>query len=591
MRLHVSGAKPATIGYAIGIFAIGLVYRATFITQGFNATDEGWLQSMGSRIAEGQVAYRDFYFGSPPLSIYEQAALIRAFGEGYGILASRWVFSVEVGLASVLAFVILLRYVAPGLAFLLCLPTCFFTVILYYFTNYSYDGELFALLSIAFLVHAIRGRQWLAVIGGLAGSLAFMAKPTFLGLLGIVILAALANAVAGRRVSSYIVGRLSTAVYVAGFAAGCLLMYLYFAAAGAGGDFINKAFLLPRQTYPVSATFVIWQDMPQWMLQVPNIAGYIAVLLLLFLVLRAESIPDLARLAAAGAVIAVLAVRAVPEAVNGLPTARQDALLLVSIALLWLLNLGAIVLAALAPRSLRERIFPPELPVMALGLQYIGQFNAAGVRFSYYGTFLSVPVALLLLHTLGRLSTPLWRRGVFSIGVSTWAAVLVGVVVALTGIVDTHGVVNRDGPRSQLNSSFRTPHLGGISTLPQNSETVDGVVAAVTSRTHPGDAIFVMPDFPVLYFLSGRRNPTRIGWYESPQVSQAQAEEAVADMKRDPPKVVVLQTYDGADFLHTGPKLDYMSMPQLRPIYLYILSKYALVEEVNDIQIYTPAAG
>lgn len=44
---------------SILIALVGLGYRATFITQGFDATDEGWLQSAGRRITLGQVPYRD----------------------------------------------------------------------------------------------------------------------------------------------------------------------------------------------------------------------------------------------------------------------------------------------------------------------------------------------------------------------------------------------------------------------------------------------------------------------------------------------------------------------------------------------------
>jgi hypothetical protein len=536
--------------------------------------------------------YRDFYFGSPPLSIYEQAALIRLFGDLYTILASRWVFSVEVAVSTVLAYVTLLRWQTAKAAFLLTLPTCFFTVILFYFTNYSYDGEVFALLSLALLVHSSPPRWALSLVGGAAASLAFMAKPTFLILIGVTLLAAIANGAAARRAGhdapSAAITVQSALVYLTGFGLGCLLVFAYFATAGVGADFVRKAFLVPRQTYPVSLTFVIWQDMPEWMLAPPNIAGYIAGLVVLALAIRISGIPDWLRVAAVAAVFGVLLVRAAPPAADGLPTARQDAVLLVGLGSLWVLNLAAAVFALVTPPHLRRRLFPPELGVMGLGLQYIAQYNAAGVRFSYYGTFLSIPVALLLLHRLAQLPSPPWRRGRFEIAAPTWSAIILGVSIALTGIVDAHGVVFRDGPRSQLTSSFRTPALNGIRSLPINAETVDGVVGAVESRTAPDDPIFVMPDFPALYYLTGRRNPTRIGWYESPQVSEQQANEAVADLERDPPKVIVLQSYDEGDFLRTGPPLDYMNIPQLRPIYVYIVDNYRQVDTVGDLKIYVP---
>ena len=593
--MPISRPTSLSVAYGIALFGLSLIYRATFINQGYNATDEGWLQSIGARIVAGQMPYRDFYFGSPPVSIYEQAALIQVFGQGYGILASRWVFSVEVALASVLAFVILLRYVRPTVAFLITLPTCCFSVVLFYFTNYSYDGEVLALLSLALLVHAAPGRRVLAVLGGLAGALAFMAKPTFLGLLPIIVLAALAGAWAERKAGEHAKRwtgiRGAVAPYITGFVLGCLLTFAYFAAEGIGSQFVSKALLVPRQTFPLPLTFVFWQDLPEWMLFWPNVAGYIAALIVLGLVIRVGLIPDYLRLGAVAAILLFLLYRALPSATDGLPTARQNAVLLAAIGILLLLNLAAIGLALFARPDVRGRLFPPELPVMALGLQYLAQFNAAGVRFSYYGTFLSIPVALLVLHRLSGLASPIGQRGDLSIGISKWAALLVGVAIALTAIVDTHGVVFRDGPRSQLTSSFQTPLLAGIRSRPDNTARVDGVVAAVMSLTQPGDTILAMPDFPAIYFLTGRRNPTPIGWYEAPQVSAAQAQEVVAVMAKNPPKIVILQTYDEDDFLHTRHPIDYRAQPHLRPIYEFILANYRSVAKVGDLVLYVPAAG
>jgi len=586
----LKGTIRQSLAYCLALFGLGVLYRATFISQGYNATDEGWLQSQGARIVAGQVAYRDFSFDLPPVSIYKEAALIRVFGDAYGILASRWVFTLEVALASVLAFVIIVRYVRPTTAFLSVLPTTFFSVILFYYSNYSYDGEVLALLSVALLVHAKARRRWLAIIGGIAGGLAFMSKPTFLGLLPIVLIAGLANMLAMRyapRQLQGVQGRWSgVALYTAGFVLSSLGVIGYFALHGAAVELLYNAFLLPRQSYAFPLGFVIWQDLPQVMLFWPNIAGYLAALLVLVLLVRVEGIPDVLRLAAATGLALFLVVRALPSSTTGLPTARQQALLLMVLGSLLLLNAAALVVAILAKGGLKAALFPPELPALALGLQYAAQFNAAGVRFSYYGAFLSVPVAVLFLRGLV-VARPAWRRGQIGIRVSALAPVMIGVTISLTGIADARGVVTRDGPRSELSSTFTTPRLHGITSLPANTSRLDGLVAVVDSRTAAGDPILVLPDFPVLYFLTGRRNPTRIGWYETPQATKAGAEQAVSDMKRDPPKLVILQTYDEGDFSRTGPKLDYEALPQLLPVYRYVTANYRLVDTVGDLQIWS----
>lgn len=588
----MKGTLRQSIAYGIALFGIGVLYRATFISQGFNGTDEGWLQSLGARIVAGQLPYRDFNYGLPPVSIYQEAVLIRLLGDAYGILASRWVFTLEVSLASVLAFAIVVRYVRPTLAFLAVLPTCFFTVILFYYSNYSYDGEVLALLSLALLVHARPGRRMLAALGGVAGGLAFMSKPTFLGLLPIILIALLANKLAARRgggqqpeVST---GWATAGLYGVGFTISCLAVLGYFGLQGAAGDLIYKALILPRQSFQIPLGFVIWQDLPQVMFFLPNIAGYLAVLLVLLLLVRVDGIPDVLRVVVAAALVLVLVARALPSSTVGLPTPRQETLLLAMLGLLLIFNATALLVAVLARGELKAALFPPELPALALGLQYVAQFNAAGVRYSYYGAFLSIPVAILFLHGLA-VARPTWGRGRFGVGAAAWAPIVIGATIALTGMVDTHGLVFRDGPRSELSAGFTTPRLQGITTLPANRSRVDGLVAAVESRTAPGDPILVLPDFPVLYFLTGRSNPTRIGWYETPQVTVSEAEQAVADMKRDPPKLVILQTYDEGDFLRTGPKLDYAGLPQLLPVYSYVIANYRLVDTVDDLAIYQPS--
>jgi hypothetical protein len=140
--------------YVAAIALVGLAYRATFITQGFNATDEGWLQSVGRRITLGQVPYRDFRFAFPPVSIYKEAALQAIFGDAYTLLFARWVFVAEATLGSVIAYLILTRFVRPRIAVLATLPTVFFSVLIYYFSNYTYHADTLALVSILLIALA-----------------------------------------------------------------------------------------------------------------------------------------------------------------------------------------------------------------------------------------------------------------------------------------------------------------------------------------------------------------------------------------------------------------------------------------------------
>ena len=231
--------------YALAIFLIGLGYRLSFVYQGWAATDEGWLQAMGARIAAGQVPYRDFDYVFPPLTSYKEAALHLLLGGSWTVFASRTLFSVEVALASVLGFLILRRFVSDRAAFLATLPTIFFTVIVLAFTSYTIDAQFMALLSIALMVHAgegVRFQRALAAGAGIAAVLAVMAKQPYLAFIPAIPFAALAGAWL-RRGSREPVHPAVRALqvgwgwYLAGCAATAALIVAYFAAAGALGQF------------------------------------------------------------------------------------------------------------------------------------------------------------------------------------------------------------------------------------------------------------------------------------------------------------------------------------------------------------------
>src|SRR3989344_3867084 len=58
-----------------------------FHTKGFISHDEGWVLNAASRILDGQVPYRDFYFLYTPGSIFSVAFFFKLFGES--ILSAR----------------------------------------------------------------------------------------------------------------------------------------------------------------------------------------------------------------------------------------------------------------------------------------------------------------------------------------------------------------------------------------------------------------------------------------------------------------------------------------------------------------------
>jgi hypothetical protein len=589
--------------YALAIFLIGFGYRVSFVDQGWAATDEGWLQAMGARIAAGQVPYRDFDYVFPPLTSYKEAALHLLLGDSWTVFASRTLFAIEVALASVLAFLILRRFVSDRAAFLATLPTIFFTVIVLAFTSYTIDAQLMALLSIALMVYAadgVRFRRALAAGAGVAAVLAVMAKQPYLAFIPAIPFAALAGAWL-RSGSGEPVHPASRALqvgwmwYLAGCAAAAALILAYFAAAGALGQFGYEAFLLGSQGHPVSRRFLLIQDLPEYLTRydalVPALMALIAVLLA-FRIARVYEVARTLLLAGILAFVLVLTLRHPPPPSRPFVTIVAYGVL-VSIGLVALATTVALEGPWLrnnpTAQALRSRLFPPELVFLALFLQWLAQFHYDGLVFWYEGAFLSVPVVLLFVHALSPVALQVRRPASLrlSVGTPALASFLLGVWLAIGGFGVVQERVYEDAQRSQLTADFSTPALHGIKAYPLTQQRVDALVAEVESRTKAGDPIFFLPDFGLLYEATGRRNPTRLDWYNEGFLTPAITDRVLSDLQRDPPKVVFLQTQREGAYERDQPAIDWPNT-KWAPIYDYLVAHYKQVGSVQDIKVMVP---
>ncbi len=570
-----------TLLCAVLLFIASLVYRATFLNQGFNGSDEAFLPALALRVLKGQVAYRDFYFALPPLTLYKEAAVAAAFGNAYGFLASRWVFTVEVSLGSVLAFMIIRRYVSPRLAFLVTLPTVFFTTILYAYSNFNFDAQLLFLVAVLILAWE-GGRERIPVIllAGVFCGLAFLAKPTYVAMVvGIGILGLLRPWMAGPRLWQ---------VFVMGFVAIVGIVFGVIAIAGLFTLFRHQAFGLLLQARPRSISFLLYQDWPHWLF-VPGRAIF-APLALIVLLAAARIRPWLAipAVVVMAGVFAAIIVPALPSSVQGIPTNGQMRLLVGALAVILAINLiaSAVTVAARLPglatkpwaQRIRDEMFPPSIPIIASVLEYLQGVDLSSMRFAYVGTFLGVPVALAFLY-MG------WRLWAGSTTVRVAIPAVVGIFIAVGGAVITHGAPYLDGPRDQMTAELTVPRLTGINTIPANAAHIQGIVAEIEKDTKPGDSIFVFPDGQAYYTVTGRLNPTKLDWYDTLATTPAMANEAVADLKRSPPTWILVQNYHEADFLHATP-LDFENTPAWKPVYDYITANYDLVTTVEGVRVY-----
>jgi len=557
------------------LMVVGLAWRATFIHQGFNPTDEGWLLSAGQRIIAGQVLYRDFDIALPPFSPYKVAALLALFGDGYTVLAARWAFTVEATLGSVLAYVIIRRFAGPGTSFLVTLPTTFFSVLLYNFDSYTLDGEVLLLCAVALLVYAgPRARASLVAAGALAG-LAILAKPTFLLFVAVVMLLRPATALLTGGPPSPLEEVVSKGWrwFLAGCVLGLAPAFVYFGLVGSAQRFVYDALVLPARAHPVTLDYLVWQDLPQ----VFNVLHDVVFAGLLLLLFRAA-----AQRATKVRVIGLCLAVALPI-VLVIVVLRSNTFAMLHVTLGLLLVLG--VAAAAAARW--RQYLPASLALVGLALQYEAQFGWSGVSYSYLGAYLSVPVAGLFLIRLGPGSNPatVWNRALTLAPAVLLATYLVWVSSDIAGRMPF-----RDGPREQLTATFAAPKLAGVTSNPALVERVDAAVAAIDRYTRPGDPIFVMPDYPILYYLTGRSNPTRLDWYFPWTFTESDSRQAVRDLERQPPRLAILQIYDAAE---TDPNrlapIDYEAWAVWKPMYEYLMANYTLVDQRLGLKFYMPS--
>ena len=567
--------------FAVLLFVGGLAYRATFLGQGFNASDEAFLPALALRVLKGQVIYRDFNYASPPLTVYKEAGVAALLGADYGFLASRWVFAVEVSAGTVLAFLIVSRFFNPTVAFLATLPAIFFTTILYAYSNFNFDSQVLFLAGFTILVWDRERERWpLALAAGALCGMAFLAKPTYLAMgVGVAGLGLLRPLFGGPRRWPF---------YAGGFLLALGAVFATIALLGLWDEFRHQAFGQLLQARPVGLRQLLFQDWPRY-LRPPQWAAVPAVataLLLGVASLRSQLVwPALALLAA---VLAATVPPALASSTAGIPTIGQLNLLVGALGLVLGINVVASLVTvaarvpALASRPWAERVradvFPPMVPVVAAVLEYIHGVDLSSMRFAYVGTFLGVPVALCFLHAM-------WRMAGAQSAVAVAVPAVVGVFIAVAGMVVTHGSPYLDGPRDQMTVTLSAPRLSGIATLPGNAQHIDALVEAIDGRTRPGDRVFVFPDGQAYYVVTGRVNPTHIDWYDVLATTPAMAEDARARLQANPPEWIFVQRYNEADIRHSR-QLDFERQRAWRPIFDLIQSDYELVGSADGVDVY-----
>ncbi len=543
-RLWVHGLLPY-LGFTIFV----VVYNWLFLGQGFNATDEGYLLSLGQRIANGATPYVDFFFLRTPLSIYLQAWLLELFGDSYTVLASRVYWSAQMWLGAIILSFLYYRVVTRVETFLLLLATWVISSLLLSFPWYSYDAAFFATVAIV----CFNGRWYF--VAGILAALSGLSKQNYFLFVPLIL-----AAVWGIQSLIKGIGRVSAKsalMLLVGFFAPIFGYAIYLAANGWLQLCWLNVFSLPQEASKMTVSWTLFQDnLAALVTSIPAIAS---VTLLFYyrpgnLLMRVGIILT----SLASVVIAAMGHRSF---VFSVLYANY------TIAIL-------IVISALRARGSKcnDRTAGIVLmTVVGVVLQYLAGFNYYGVEYAYMGA-----AVLVIAGFIG------WQTYSLSPYRKLISLLLIGGLLLL-GMYHKYSFVYRDGPRGQLNTQFRTEGLSGISSTERNVRQVDSVVALVRSESREKSPIFVFPDFPILYYLTDRRNPTPVEWYAPLELGEGLIQASIAGLRRAKPSLVLVQKYPEGDFSRIGDQTYYARFPRYAPIAEYLDSAYIVSGRVGDM--------
>lgn len=459
---------------------------------GYAPTDDDFILSLSWRVAQGQVPYRDFIYVRPPIPLYLHTLWL-VLPEGLQVMGSRfapyleltctaafptlWALSIKrfrLGIES--TALILLSVVIAVHTFA---PTPWHTV----------DALLFSSAGLTAYLYSIdrdgrSGYLWRGLASVLL-ALAALCKQPFAVMPVLLVAVAIVEYIATRTEFRKLAAAIVPGVSV------LLIMLGLMAWSGALGPFIS-------QLGAASRTGDLWRSgvlsylveiykRPWWILG----GCVLAVLSLATPRLRLHRVAIPFTAAAMAAAMVLIVVGYPPISSNGGPVAGHMIFGLMSG---WCLGWVAMC---------RRNV---SIPWLVLSFGTLASAWAASISWGYISPILGLaPVGIMLAGTVPRHTSR----------IAPFATMIVA-VVGIAFLTDLN--VQRpyaDRPRAELGSNIGEiyPRYGAIMTSQENYIKLREL-QELSDRfaTSQGKPFVVMPDYPLVYFLSGRPSPIAIDW-------------------------------------------------------------------------------
>jgi hypothetical protein len=132
----------------------------------------------------------------------------------------------------------------------------------------------------------------------------------------------------------------------------------------------------------------------------------------------------------------------------------------------------------------------------------------------------------------------------------------------------------------RLGQTTRVTSVGRIHGRPVDLDTL----ATIQGRISPSDTLFVFPYRPLLYFVTGARNPTRYSFLQPGMFSDKDESEALSELRAHPPRWVLYTHVSPESYLRIWPSSDPARL-EMRGIEAFLRENYRETEQWGDLQL------
>jgi hypothetical protein len=498
-------------------FALGLGLFLLNAWYSFHPTDQEFVLAYSWRIVNGEVPYRVFLYARTPLTPYLHAPVL-LLPEGWAIQAGRLVYYAELATAAALPWIWAGRRLGVrATPRALALAAAFFALAVHNYPPMPWptvDALLFASAAVtAFLLSldgSARRRTWLRALASALVALAVLAKQTFALLALLLVAYGAVESIRQRSLRPV----LSSAVPGA-----CIAIAVAFALAAAGAldelihQVLEPARLRASAEVPWSGDIARGLALYLETLHPALLVGMVAA----FSLSRRKSAGLLTGKAAALLVLATLIALTLWLLIDPWNTGRQ----------LWW------ILVALLLGELSSRDFDDRRGALALGA-LLAMAWCASLSFTY-------------LHL-----TPLLGLGAAGIFVEralarvAWPNMTMAATLTAAFVVGMVATLNLERPYRDLPRGELTVDLGGI--YPRYGRLFTNAANADRTRElrelieehalAAGYEFLVMPDYPLIHYLSGTRAPLSLDWIQ-PQEYLGRTDRLIAELDARRPVVLI----------------------------------------------------